>query len=169
MKLTVSRAKRDDLPRVLDVWEASVRATHHFITEEDIQYFKVVIRDCYLSMVDLYCALGGCGALKGFIGVADGNIEMLFVDPAYFGKGVGSSLLSHAVSVLGADRVDVNEQNERALGFYERHGFVVTGRSQVDGTGRPYPLLHMTLRDQDRSGPAPTPSAAARRKPQNNI
>ena len=81
-----------------------------------------------------------------------------FVDPAYFGKGVGSSLLSHAVSVLGADRVDVNEQNERALGFYERHGFVVTGRSQVDGTGRPYPLLHMTLRDQDRSGPAPTPS-----------
>ncbi len=154
MIVTVERACLDDFPRILAVWEASVRATHHFITQEDIQYFKVLIRDSYLAMVDLYCALGGCGALKGFIGVAEGNIEMLFVAPAYFGRGVGSSLLKHAVSVLGADRVDVNEQNERAIGFYEHHGFQVVGRSEVDGTGRPYPLLHMTLRgrDQGRAG-----------------
>ena len=41
---------------------------------------------------------------------------------------------------------DVNEQNERAVGFYERMGFVRTGHSPRDGQGRPYPLIHLAHR-----------------------
>jgi putative acetyltransferase len=40
--------------------------------------------------------------------------------------------------------VDVNEQNTKAVGFYERIGFKRTGRSRLDGQGRPYPLLHLS-------------------------
>jgi putative acetyltransferase len=43
----------------------------------------------------------------------------------------------------GALTVDVNEQNPAAVGFYERLGFVVVGRSPRDGSGRPFPLLHL--------------------------
>jgi putative acetyltransferase len=52
-------------------------------------------------------------------------------------------LLTYAVTTLGATILDVNEQNEQALGFYLRMGFEVVGRSPLDGMGKPYPLLHM--------------------------
>ena len=38
--------------------------------------------------------------------------------------------------------VDVNEQNEAALGFYRSLGFELVGRSPTDSGGRPFPLLH---------------------------
>ena len=41
-------------------------------------------------------------------------------------------------------RVDVNEQNVRAVGFYERLGFRQIGRSPLDSAGMPYPLLHLS-------------------------
>ena len=46
---------------------------------------------------------------------------------------------------LNADELDVNEQNPQALGFYLHEGFEVVGRSQTDGLGQPYPLLHLRL------------------------
>ena len=70
---------------------------------------------------------------------------MLFVAPEYRGQGIGKRLLRYAVDELNAERLDVNEQNPQALGFYLHEGFEVTGRSDTDGLGQPYPLLHMTL------------------------
>ena len=61
------------------------------------------------------------------------------------GQGVGKRLMRHAIDVLGATRVDVNEQNPQAVGFYQHLGFVVTDRSRLDGGGRPFPILHMKL------------------------
>jgi putative acetyltransferase len=71
---------------------------------------------------------------------------MLFVHPAWRGQGIGRRLLSYAVTTLGADELDVNEQNPQAIGFYLRMGFEVVGRSAVDGLGKPYPLLQMRVR-----------------------
>ena len=34
-------------------------------------------------------------------------------------------------------------RNEQALGFYLKYGFSVVSRSERDGTGKPYPILHM--------------------------
>lgn len=45
----------------------------------------------------------------------------------------------------GIRRVDVNEQNVQAAGFYARLGFRVTGRDATDPSGRPYPILHLSL------------------------
>jgi putative acetyltransferase len=84
--------------------------------------------------------------VAGFVGVEDTMVEMLFVHPTWRGHGIGRRLLSYAVTSLGADRLDVNEQNPQAIGFYLRMGFEVAGRSAVDSIGKPYPLLHMRLR-----------------------
>ena len=62
-----------------------------------------------------------------------------------------------AIARLGATRVDVNEQNEPALGFYRHLGFAVVGRSALDGQGRPYPLLHMSIATEGTDRPV-TPS-----------
>lgn len=81
----------------------------------------------------------------GFIGVADKKIEMLFLEPKYFGQGLGLKLLDFAVKELKADKLDVNEQNEKALKFYQKFGFQTFDRTDKDDQGRSYPILRMKL------------------------
>lgn len=141
----VESVEKDDYRELLDVWEASVRETHDFLREQDLLELKPLIYEQYFGAVDLTCVKGGSGEILGFCGVLDGNIEMLFIAPQARGAGIGSLLLDDAVTAQGATRVDVNEQNPQALGFYRQKGFSVTDRSPLDGLGKPYPLLHMVL------------------------
>lgn len=127
------------------LWEASVRATHHFLKEEDIHYFRPLILNTYLDAVELRCARNKQGKILGFLGVAEQNLEMLFIHPENRGMGIGKKLLDYAIIALEVQKVDVNEQNEQALGFYRNQGFEVVGRSALDGSGKPYPILHMKL------------------------
>jgi len=94
-------------------------------------------------MVDLYCIRGDENHILGFLGVADNKIEMLFVHPQVFGKGIGKALLLYAVENLNATQVDVNEDNQQAVGFYQHFGFKTVRRSALDSMGKPYPILYM--------------------------
>ncbi|MDF0716398.1 GNAT family N-acetyltransferase [Muricauda sp. 334s03] len=143
----IDHVQKSEYPILVEVWEASVRATHDFLKEEDIVYFKPLILNTYLDAVELRCARDGKGNILGFSGVADNNLEMLFIHPDSRGMGIGRKLLDHAIDKLQVQKVDVNEQNEQALGFYEHYGFEVVGRSALDASGKPYPILHMKLKN----------------------
>ena len=132
---------------LLSVWESSVRATHHFLEKRDIDVFKKIIEEKdVFNQVNLTCARDTNNNILGFIGVSKQSVEMLFIDSGSIGKGIGKMLLLHAINDLNITRVDVNEQNEQALKFYEHFGFKVISRSELDGTGKPYPILHMQLK-----------------------
>jgi putative acetyltransferase len=146
MKQKIDRIRKTEYPEVVQLWESSVRATHHFLKEEDIEYFKPLILNTYLDAVELRCMRNDENNILGFLGVAEQNLEMLFIDPEHRGKGVGKSLLDYAMENLNVTKVDVNEQNEQAVGFYEHCGFEVIGRSELDSSGKPYPILHMALK-----------------------
>lgn len=145
MNLPVVNISEWEFPEVVEVWEASVRATHHFLKEEDIAYFKPLILNEYLKAVELRGVKNDQQQIIGFLGVAEGKIEMLFIHPDARGKGVGKLLVDYAVHHMEVSKVDVNEQNEQAVGFYERIGFKVVSRSELDALGMPYPILHMEL------------------------
>lgn len=49
------------------------------------------------------------------------------------------------INQLDLTKVDVNEQNEQAVGFYKHCGFETIKRSELDTSGKPYPTLHMEL------------------------
>lgn len=132
-----------DLPVLLDVWEAAVRATHGFLDEADIRALRASIRERYLPALALSCIRDEAGRVVGFLGRSGRRVEKLFVDPSHHGRGLGRRLLEQAIGEQGVNELDVNEQNPQALGFYRRMGFEVTGRSPVDGEGRPFPLLHL--------------------------
>lgn len=134
-----------DFPRMLEVWEAAVRATHDFLPESDILLIRPLLSSQYFPHLTLICIRGSDGQVVGFLGGAEDKVEMLFVDPAAHGQGIGRALLQHAIEQQGASLVDVNEQNPKALGFYLNQGFVVESRSPLDGGGRPYPILHLRL------------------------
>ena len=133
----------DEIDQAVAVWESSVRATHHFISEADIQIFKPLVRNGLESLEQRVAVHTLDGRVAGFLAAANGKIEMLFIHPDWRGGGAGRRLLEHAIGILGATWLDVNEQNGQALGFYRRMGFEVVGRSERDGLDKPFPLLHM--------------------------
>jgi putative acetyltransferase len=142
----IAAAKEKDFPVIIELWERSVRATHHFLPEEYLQQIKTLMPSI-LPAVQLFI-LHDRNQIAGFLGIAEKKIEMLFIHPDSRGKGIGRQLTEFAIHKLQANKVDVNVQNEHALGFYQRMGFVVTGRGETDGLGKPYPLLLMELRSQ---------------------
>ncbi|GIC76677.1 GNAT family N-acetyltransferase [Moritella sp. F3] len=130
---------------MLDVWENSVRATHDFITEEDIAFFKPIIIEKAFPAVTLKCIKDTDGVIIGFVGVHGSKVEMLFIADKARGQGAGKLLLEYAMGVLNVNSVDVNEQNPLAVGFYQHMGFNVISRSPLDDMGKPFPILHMKL------------------------
>ena len=147
----ITAIEREDFPRVVEVWEASVRATHHFLTEADIQSLKPLVGDELARLAVLMGVRDGAGQVVGFVGVEGEKVEALFIHPAWRGQGIGRRLLTYAVEMVGATEVDVNEQNEQAVGFYSRMGFEIAGRSDVDDMGRPFPLLHLRVSEGART------------------
>ncbi len=139
MKHKIDTIHKTEYKEVVDLWEASVRATHHFLQEEDIEHFKPLILNTYLDAVELRCIKNSSNAIVGFCGVADENLEMLFIHPEYRGKRIGKILLDYSIDNLNVNKVDVNEQNEQAVGFYKHCGFKTIGRSEFDALCRqPY-------------------------------
>ena len=138
----ISLATYNDHASIIDVWEKSVRSTHHFLPENYLQEIKALL-PWILPNVKLYVWRDADGKVKGFTGVAAQKMEMLFIHPDSMGNGVGTQLANFCIHSLGVDEVDVNEQNEQAVGFYSQLGYELIGRQEVDSLGRPFPILHM--------------------------
>ena len=135
-----------DHPQMTEVWEAAVRATHDFLAEEDVLFFRGFLPEVF-GRLNVWVAEYD-GAVAGFAAIAERHVEALFVAPALHGLGLGRQLLDHVIALDPSTgwTVDVNEQNPGAAGFYRHYGFVQIGRSELDASGRPFPLLHMVLR-----------------------
>ena len=118
-----------DYGALLDIWLRSVRATHTFLSEEDIQAFLPLVRDHALTELEVWVLFADEGTLMGFMGLSGNRLEALFLAPEFFRRGGGRRLVEHARSLKGPLSLDVNEQNPQARVFYESQGFVVEGRS----------------------------------------
>lgn len=140
----IIKASQDDHLTLLNVWEKSVRATHDFLPETMIAELKPLILNEYFHHVLLNKYVID-QQIVGFLGTNDDNIEMLFILPEYRRSGIGKALLDFAVKQLQIYKVDVNEQNLQAVNFYQKMGFHAVSRSELDGQGNPYPLLHLQI------------------------
>ena len=139
----IRKIKATDYPRLMEIWESAVLSTHNFLKEEDFLYYKEHL-PVYFQHVTLF-GFEQEGILIGFMGIAERNLEMLFIDNNYRGTGIGKKLITYAIDNLQITKVDVNEQNIQAVGFYKHIGFSVYKRSSLDGEGKEYPILHMQL------------------------
>nr|MBD5377541.1 GNAT family N-acetyltransferase [Bacteroides sp.] len=139
----IVKCNSDDYAALSAIWERSVRATHDFLDDDAIAEIKAALAPHYFPNVELY-AVSHNDSLTGFIGLHNDMIEMLFIDSHCRRQGYGSSLIEFALQRC-ATKVDVNEQNPSALAFYQAKGFKIIGRDATDSSGRPYPILHLSL------------------------
>lgn len=128
--------------QLIEVWESSVKATHTFLSETEIQAIKQYIPEALHHVPHLIIVESENGEPAGFMGISDRNLEMLFIANEQRGKGLGK-LLAYGMENYSVNELGVNEQNPQAKGFYEHMGFEVYKRSELDEQGNPYPILYM--------------------------
>jgi putative acetyltransferase len=133
------------IQQLLIVWEGAAKATHTFLSEQEIQEIKKYVPQALTGVAHLLIAVNGSDRPVAFMGVEDEMLEMLFVAPGERGKGLGKQLLDRGIKQYGVKRLAVNEQNPKAKGFYEHMGFQVYKRTERDEQGQPYPLLYMKI------------------------
>ena len=132
--------------QLLDVWEKSVRATHLFLSGEEIEEIKKFVPTALTAVPHLIVEMDTEGTPVAFMGIDDRKLEMLFIAPKERGKGLGRKLMEHGIEKYSVKELVVNEQNPQARGFYEHMGFQVRERSELDEQGNPYPVLFMEIR-----------------------
>ncbi len=144
MKIIEVKDRTPDLiNRLLEVWEGSVRATHLFLSDDEIKSIKEYVPQALNGIAHLMIAEDESGRVAAFMGIEDGSLEMLFIAPEERGKGLGKRLIQYGIENYAVERLAVNEQNPQARGFYEHMGFQVYKRTDLDEQGKPYPLLYM--------------------------
>lgn len=134
---------KNDHNTLLFIWERSVLKTHQFLKLEDFEKIKKNIPD-WLPNLNVQVWYNEIEVI-GFSATNKNNLEMLFLDEKYLGKGYGSKILMVLINKFSITTVDVNEQNVQAYNFYCRNGFKVISKSENDGMNMPYPLLHLSL------------------------
>lgn len=131
------------LAQLLEIWEDSVRATHRFLSDAEVNRIKEYVPQAIRNVEHLIIAENKAGNMIAFMGVENSRLEMLFLAPYERGKGIGKQLIQYGLRNYRIEEVTVNEQNPQAVGFYEHLGFETYKRTECDEEGNPYPLLYM--------------------------
>ena len=142
MVISIRRSRHDEGEKLVAIWRRSVDATHDFLSKEYRVELETLVSS-FLPEAPLWVAVTEKDEPVAFMLLTGEHMDALFVDPMVRGCGVGKLLIEHALTLAPKLTTNVNEQNEQAVGFYQKMGFKVTGRSETDDLGKPYPLLHL--------------------------
>lgn len=138
------KANQKDYNEILTIWEKSVLATHDFLKDKDREEIKKEIPS-YFDYLDIQLWYEK-DELIGFSGTNEHHLEMLFLNPDKTSKGYGQAIISSLIKDFNIKTVDVNKDNENATKFYIKSGFHILNQSEIDSSGRPYPILHLKLK-----------------------
>ncbi|WP_334127117.1 GNAT family N-acetyltransferase [Empedobacter brevis] len=141
--MMIRKIEEKDFSQLKEIWESAVINTHDFLAKEDFEFYKINLPN-YFPHVLLY-GFEKEDKLVGFVGVAEQNLEMLFIHNDFRRKGIGRMLLNFSIEKLEVKSVDVNEQNKQAVDFYLNQRFKIISRSEKDSEGKDYPILHLSL------------------------
>lgn len=133
------------IEQLVEVWEGSVKATHLFLSEDEIAHIKKYVPQALENISHLIIAEKEKDVPAAFMGIEEQKLEMLFVAPQERGQGLGKKLILYGIEKYAVNELCVNEQNPQAKGFYEHMGFQVYRRTDRDEQGNPYPILYMRL------------------------
>lgn len=131
--------------QLLEVWENSVRETHLFLSNEEIENIKKYVPQAISDISHLIIAKNDKNIPIAFMGIENQKLEMLFIRNNERGKGLGKKLLNYGIENYNINELVVNEQNPNAKGFYEYMGFKTYKRTELDEQGNPYPILYMRI------------------------
>lgn len=136
--MNIRKAGVRDLSRVAEIYVFNNRVNYLPIFKDETfsfgelqvvslvdQYFK---KDEIISNLYVF----DNGLIRGFIQMKETEICKLYVDSFFQNQGFGDQLIKYAIKELGADHLWALEKNTRAISFYQRYGFYLTGTKKFE-------------------------------------
>lgn len=131
----IRQATEKDLSRIAEIEIFNYRLNFYPIFKSDWFYFEYLTVP---SLMEKYAVETGSfyiyddGVIKGFVKTSDNEIQKLFVEPVLQGNKIGDALVNFATEKLSADNLWALEKNTKAIKFYEKHGFELTGEKKFE-------------------------------------
>lgn len=136
--MNIRKAKAADLSRVAEIYIFNNRVNYFPIfKDEGFSFGELQV----VSLVDNYFKkeeiikniyVYDNGLIKGFIQMNETEICKIYVDTFFQSEGIGKELIEFAIEELRADNLWALEKNTRAISFYQRHGFHLTGEKKFE-------------------------------------
>ena len=143
-EIKIRKENLNDLSRIAEIQVFNYRLYFYPIFQSDEYYFNELrvpslMQEYESSLDSLY--VYDDGVVKGFIKIEGTYIARLFVEPVLQNASIGSRLLEYAMKEHNADHLWALEKNSRAIRFYEKHGFTVTGEIKPEEGTSEYLVL----------------------------
>jgi len=140
LPFTLRRYDEADEDAAIELWRRTwQRAYAHLDFAARVDWWRARWRSELVPAAIITVAEGD-GAMRGFVTVdpATGYLDQIIVAPEAWGSPLAAALLDEAkrIAPRGLDLL-VNQDNARAIRFYKKHGFVVTGAATNERSGAP--------------------------------
>ena len=131
----IRRAKPSDLQRIAEIEVFNYRLKFYPIFRNDGFYFDELQVSAQVQKYE--DAIGDIfvyddGVVKGFVQTVGQQVRKLFVEPVLQGQSIGACLLDYVVEQQNVKFLWALEKNVRAIAFYQRHGFHLTGDKMLE-------------------------------------
>lgn len=123
----------NDLDRMIEIWLEGSKLAHNFIQEDYWKSNQTTMKETYLPVSRSH-VLEVDGTVVGFISMIDDYLAALFISPNEQGKGYGKILLDYVKDQKESISLQVYQENESAIRFYEKNGFIISNESIDENT-----------------------------------
>ena len=147
--MSIRKATKKDLSRIAEIYVFNNRMNYWPIFKDDgFSFGELQV----VNMVDNYFGKDEIlknilvyddGLIKGFIEMKEREICKIYVDTFFQSKGIGKELMEYVINDYDANNLWALEKNEKAISFYIKHGFKLTGEKKFEEGTTEY-LVHLT-------------------------
>lgn len=148
-RVEIRKATKKDLSRIAEIYVFNNRMNYWPIFKDDGFSFGelqvVTMIDNYFGKDEILknIFVYDDGLIKGFLQMKEREICKIYVDTFFQSKGIGKELIEYAINEYDANNLWALEKNERAISFYTKHGFNLTGEKKFEEDTIEY-LVHLT-------------------------
>lgn len=136
--MNIRKTKIEDLSRIAEIYIFNNRINYFPIfNDESFSFGELQV----VSLIDNYFKNNEIikniyvfddGLIRGFFQINKTEICKLYVDTFFQNKGIGNELIEYAIKEFQADNLWALEKNARAISFYQKHGFHLTGEKKLE-------------------------------------
>lgn len=133
VRVSIRKATKKDLSRIAEIYVFNNRMNYWPIFKDyefSFGELQVVnLADNYFGKDEILknILVYDDGLTKGFIQMNGTEICKIYVDTFFQSEGIGKELIEYAINEYNANNLWALEKNQRAISFYKKHGFNLTG------------------------------------------
>ena len=141
----IRKAEKKDLSRIAEILVFDKRMNYRLIFKNDDYSFHVlqvldVAKEYAQPEILDHIFVYDDGIVKGLIHLEQTEIAEFYVDHFFQNQGIGAALMEYAKQEHRA-----LEKNERAIRFYEAHGFSLSGQRRLEAGTTEYVIKMLAI------------------------